>query len=333
MTQQLHPWGDIKAKFEKCTLLLGNGASMAVWKKFSYPSLYDYARDADMLSSEDQAFFDSANTRNFEQVLSNLKISQETCKILNLPHELIEARYNSIRDALVSAVNDIHVDWRRIASISVLSKIRKILKEYKFIFSTNYDLLAYWSRMKESNGKGFTDYFFNGTDFDITNTEIWKDDVTSILYLHGALHLYVDPLRGSTHKHIHNPAGYNIQQLFSLRKGVPLFVSEGSSTDKLRSINRSDYLSFVYQKFIDNRLPVVIFGQSLAKEYDNHILSAINSWKGHSVPVAISIYPSGDALADQKRMTDLALELRAVSPIFFDSRTHPLGAPDLQVSP
>lgn len=332
MSHTLNKWDDIKSTFQDSTLLLGNGASMAVWKKFGYQSLYDYAVKNGMLTKQDEAFFKLAETTNFEQILSNLKISEETCRILGLSTADIKKRHDSIRNSLANAVNDIHVDWAKLSATATLDKICVALRAHKYVFSTNYDLLVYWSRMSASAGKGFTDYFFNANgEFDITNVTIRSAAVTRVLYLHGALHLYVDPMTGITRKHINAGTGNNIQSLFSANSGVPLFISEGDSKNKLMSIYRSDYLSFVYQTFVNNKLPTVIFGQGLVKKFDQHIISAINSWKPNAIPVAVSIYPSGDGLVDQKRMTELALELRDVSPIFFDSRTHPLGAADLEV--
>lgn len=57
-------------------LLLGNGASIAVWQPFSYPSLYDHALSADVadpLTPADAALFDAFGTRNFELVLGAIK--------------------------------------------------------------------------------------------------------------------------------------------------------------------------------------------------------------------------------------------------------------------
>lgn len=56
---------------------------------------------------------------------------------------------------------------------------------------------------------------------------------------------------------------------------TPLFISEGNSEEKLSSINRSDYLSFAYNKFSNHQGGLVVFGHLLS-ENDQHIVDVIN---------------------------------------------------------
>lgn len=69
---ELADWGRVVESDLRWTgILLGNGASRAVWDAFSYPSLYDRARsehvgDPLQAQAQDEALFDEFNTRNFE---------------------------------------------------------------------------------------------------------------------------------------------------------------------------------------------------------------------------------------------------------------------------
>ena len=91
------------------------------------------------------------------------------------------------------------------------------------------------------------DYFWGeGQEFDVTDTET-SGTATKVLYLHGGLHLYRLP-SGATIKR-KAEAGLSLLDLFGVpftEGAIPLFITEGTSQDKLASIHRSDYLSFAY---------------------------------------------------------------------------------------
>lgn len=80
---------------------------------------------------------------------------------------------------------------------------------------------------------------------------------------------------------------------------MPLFVNEGPSADKLKTIRSSDYLSFCYGKLLGHGEGLCIFGHALG-EQDNHIVHALRQAKPQLV--AISIYPRSKAfIQHQKR--------------------------------
>lgn len=109
---------------------------------------------------------------------------------------------------------------------------------------------------------------------------------------------------------------------------MPLFVSEGASKAKLRTIGRSPYLSFCLDSLRDDQENTVVFGHSLGDQ-DKHIIAALN--KGASREVAVSLYPrTKDQLNIQEkaRITHLLGENKLR---FFDSTTHPLGDPTLTI--
>lgn len=311
-----HPWSGV---------LLGNGASIAVWDGFKYPSLYETSLDRPEggLSAEDQALFESFQTHNFEAVLSALHTAEVICELLRIPHDDIRIRYDSIRQALIDAVNSVHVPWLSVPD-ETLRAIKRELLRYDWVYSTNYDLLVYWAVMIDSPD-GLKDYFWSER-FDVTDTEIW-DKVTKVLYLHGAIHLFRLE-SGETLKQ--RAEERNLLEVFAegdWRGALPLFIAEGSAEDKLRAIYGSDYLSFAFSRFADHGGDIVVFGQGLG-ESDEHLVNVMRGWPEKTIAISLR---SGDEDRIIERKAQLKRRLAKHALVFFDSTTHPLGDPDLRV--
>lgn len=327
ISSRLSHWDDLADEFEWTGLLVGNGASIAVSRDFKYSSLHNVARSDDLaqpLTATDVAFFDAMRTTDFEEVLSALSIAGNVATILEESTEQIDERYESIRQALVQAVRAVHVGWRYVPD-STLETIGRHLRTYEYVYSTNYDLLLYWSIMNRE-ARGFRDYFF-GESFDVTDTEIWDGRYTKVLYLHGGLHLYRSR-SGGTLKRAAGGSGVNLLDLFGMpyRGAVPLFVTEGNAEQKLRAIGRSDYLSFAYSRFQEHEGPLVAFGHSLGAS-DAHIVSAMANWE--EPIIAIGLMPTSSARLIERKAS-LRRQLRGRL-MFFDARTHPLGDASLNV--
>lgn len=247
--------------------------------------------------------------------------------------------YGKIRNALVNSVQAAHTDWTDFDASGNAVKICNALRAYKFVFSTNYDLLLYWSIMSDT--RGFVDYFFgkDGKDslFDITDTEIfhWNQNSTRVLYLHGALHLAYNPLSGRVKKINHDGTSSILDRFRTDTQLIPLFVAEGTWRDKLSAIYSSEYLSFALSQLSRNRSPVVIFGHSLNAESDKHLIDVIKSWRdalGNRLPIAISVFPgSGDHSIIEFKNT-LMSQLDHANLTFFDSTSHPLGDAALKIA-
>lgn len=328
---RLYDWNDInnRRNYRWTGVLIGNGSSIAVWNQFQYASLFSKAITDEVehpLSADDQALFAAlGNTTSFEQVLSSLITAKRVNQALGIRTHRIEARYESIKRALIETVRSLHIPWMAVPN-QVLLCIRNELLRYSYVYSTNYDLLLYWAIMHQNLG-GFVDYFF-GESFNLGNTEIWNRDATAVLYLHGGLHLY-RLQSGNTLKR-RAIDGRNLLDLFGepyYEGATPLFISEGGSKEKLSSINRSDYLSFAYNKFSNHQGGLVIFGHSLS-ENDQHIVDAINTW-GKST-IAISLLPDTERNIRQKKSW-LLVRMPDVEVYFYNALSHPLGSPDLRV--
>lgn len=317
----LEDWDDIDDG-DWPTLLVGNGASCAVSSKFAYVSLYAVAP----LTQDDRDLFDALGTTNFEEVLNHLRTASLICNQLGHTSGDVDDRYASIRDALINAVHAHHVGWPDVDTGDRLLKIRDALLAFDSVFTTSYDLVAYWAIMNAGTppGNGFGDLFWNASHaFDPFDTEPF-DDKTLVYWLHGGLHLY-RAASGETNKRTN--AGANLLATFASGNSVPLFVSEGTWQQKRRAIRRSDYLEHVYETFADTDGPLTVFGQSLG-DPDTHLVRAVR--RDPTREIAYSIYPTTQQATNLQR-AQVENHFPQANVTFFDSTTHPLGDPALAV--
>jgi hypothetical protein len=328
----LEDWSGIKDSFKHTSLLLGNGASRAVWDPFGYASLYDKACGMSdrPLSTESRALFDFLDhTRNFEQVLGLLGASQQVVAGLSMVDQgEILACYENVRDALIESVHAVHLPWAT-SLASNLMAIKAEFSNYDRIFTTNYDLIPYWAIMSGDGPASFKDFFVDGGIFD---GSLPAGNRIPVYYLHGALHLFKDSEK-QTRKHLRTDF-VNLLDLFkdSFSNGrTPLFVSEGTSADKMRSIRDSDYLSFAFDSLTSYRAPgpVVVFGHRLDPIFDDHLLQALHPNSPRRAAVSVYASSSEEIAACQLELKD---RLPAWQLSFFDSASHPLGAADRRVT-
>jgi hypothetical protein len=322
---KLLSWEAIRSK-DWTGILLGNGASIAVWDRFSYPTLLDVASGPAIkhpLSKKDLRLFETLDTRQFELVLFALGLARKVNGIFQLKTRPLKKAYDLIKRALIEAVHSVHIRWAD-TPVEVLMKIHDELRKYKFVFSTNYDLITYWAIMAHE-GAGFTDYFFSGA-FDPGNTEVWDEAVTRVLYLHGGLHLYRRQTGGTLKR---RASGMNLLDVFGqpYYDADPLFVAEGASADKLSVITGSDYLTFAFNTFGNHSGPLVVFGHSLGQT-DKHIIDVMQRWGKREI--AISLLPN-DRENLRRAQASLIEKLPGAQLYFFDATTHPLGSKDLKV--
>lgn len=328
----LFSWEKVAKRCHWDAILLGNGASRAIWDDFGYATLYAKAQSDTIdkpLTKEDVAIFDAMKTMNFELVMATLTATTTICGVLGIDCGILSERYESIRQALIQAVQAVHLPWSEAQKKPILKAIRDELCAYRSVYTTNYDLILYWAIMAEPKGEPFIDYFWSGY-FNPTDTDVYQEATkTKVLYIHGALHLY----RINSGQIVKRTATgtENLLDLFALpmeHGGIPLFISEGTSDDKLAAIHRSDYLAFAYKEFAAHSSPLVIFGHSLG-DSDAHLLTAMRKWRRR--PIAISVYPSTpeETVATKAR---IMRELPEADILFFDATTHPLGKSDLKIT-
>lgn len=316
-------WPDIKPEDWR-SLLLGNGFSINVWKRFAYTSLFDVATSGKVRPILDTTLFDKLGTNNFEEVLRALYHARIVDEQLNSPQrQEIEDIYSRTKKSLAAAVNLAHVPH----GFAGLPEINTAFRNFSRIYTTNYDLVPYWAIMHTDLWR-FKDLFWGQNNtFDPKDTNVNSDDICAIYYLHGAIHLVELP-DGKTKKLIGNGLA-TLSDLFDLEhpEHVPLFISEGTSDGKLSRIKRNDYLRFAFEKFQSEEGNLVVLGHSLHKDYDQHLTDALSS--SGLASIAVGVWPHQSAkqiIAFKSRLLD-ELDDKKVS--FFDSTTHPLGARQL----
>ena len=221
---------------------------------------------------------------------------------LRTPTAAATNAYAEVRQALIDTVNAVHcthtnvqVDLARIAAFS---------KAFKTIVTLNYDLTVYWAMLEGNSqyGNWFKDGFVGpGQSFDPgwarLRTPFNATGTSLVFFGHGSLILGTS-LSGSESKIV--TAGS--PNLFAAianqwQNGglAPLFVSEGTSAQKLQAIRRSPYLSTVHHQVLSSfgNKNLVAYGLSFAAN-DEHVLQALS--KAPPAKLAVSVHqPQGPA--------------------------------------
>lgn len=316
----IHDWDVLRRRGEWPLLLVGNGASCAVSDKFAYKRLLNVAN----LSADDLAVFRALKTANFESVLDYLRVAALVCEQLGHDRNDARSRYDSIKAALIEAINDHHIAWASIPP-GPLERFRGVLLDHDVTWSTSYDLVSYWAAMSEAPKPRarIGDCFWNDDGaFDPTNAEP-ASVMPMIYWIHGALHLY-RTRSGRTIKRTHRPGRTLLDLLGTRFRGVdlPLFISEGTARQKMREIRGSEYLSHAYTKLADSNEDLVVFGQAFGPS-DSHLVAAINRHGRRRIAYSVHARSNVEANAI---CAGIAQQFPRSRIRFFESGTHPLGS-------
>lgn len=353
MTAQLDPelatWESIVDKYEGGSILIGNGMSRNIWSRFRYGSLKDAAVEADIpnkLRPAHVKLFQELGTDNFEELLDALLTAQHVLDAIGTAEATglqpgVKGWYERIRKALIEAVHYVHVPHSSVPYENLVGFWEE-MRKYKTVYSTNYDLLIYWAMMAwaaegDNDTSSFRDFFSYWDEyydmphtFDLARAKSHRltQGRTDVMYLHGALHLFQLP--SETEGKLYGQYPDNILDLFydyAVTGTLPLFVSGGTAAEKRRLIKNSFYLEFCYNELEMDSSPLVIFGHSLG-ESDKHIRNAIDLTPGRKIAVSVS---RPDAREIIKRKAKVRQYFPGAEIEFFDSRTHPLGLPSLEI--
>jgi hypothetical protein len=318
---ELADWNQLQSALLCTGLLLGNGASLAVWKNFAYDSLFELAQTTrnKPLSATELALFKSMETENFEPVLSGLKVAMRVNAALTISSSSPRNRYFAIKEALIHGIRSAHIPWR-LMDAATISSISQELSQYATVYSTNYDLLVYWAVM---HGKQpFDDLFDEEAQFNLHRTA--EGNGTRVLYLHGGMHM-VKNFDGTARKLLSSESTLLGSFAVNALEDVPLFVCEGRSDDKMKIIRGSDYLSFCHSQLAQHQGALCIFGHHLGTQ-DRHIIEAV--LQARPKTLAISVLPRSDSfIQHQKRHYSALFDGTGIDLRFFDATSHPLGNP------
>ena len=146
------------------------------------------------------------------------------------------------------------------------------LAHFSTVFTLNYDLLLYWVNLekqllRDGFGLGKTNGAFHGPFSEGAHCHVYS--------LHGGLHLF-DNGSGEIMKAIDRGDGViaTITKTIASGRRFPVYVTEGSSSQKMRKINSVAYLRHCYDKLLENPAIMFVYGHS-ADENDAHIYNAI----------------------------------------------------------
>lgn len=324
----LSSWGEVARRAGWRALLFGNGLSQSVWRGFCYDSLYEQACQAGRLQRQDLGLFAQLGTSNFEVVLAALNAARTALRAFDSDGRVVDGHYRRLQRALGATVRASHVR-RQYVPDQILASIKAVMLRHDVVFTTNYDLLAYWAMGYEEAYGHLADLFWSTgahgpCQFDAANARL-REGATPLYYLHGALHLVVHG-DGTSRKLTRTPPETLLDKfeapIEADPRARPLLVTEGAAKEKLRAIRDNAYLSHAYRKLCACELPLVVFGSSLGPG-DRHLVAAINAHPER--PVAVSI------MAGLDRPERFALEaqfrgrLQTHDLFFFDCTTHPLG--------
>lgn len=320
-------------RYSKVHCLLGNGFSISCRPDiFLYSRLFERADFRNLSTSVGRAF-EALGTQDFERVIKALKDCSALVSVYSSDSALSEALLmdaNGLREVLVRTIAASHPAWPGDISDAEYSSCRRFLSNFSTVYTLNYDLLLYWAFMhdKDETSLKSDDGFRNHDYEDETGYVVWEAETSrqqNIWYLHGALHLFDSGVEVQKYTWVKTGQRLIDQIRSALEKDFyPLFVSEGTSAEKLERIRHSDYLAKAKRSFSAIGGALFIHGHSLAAN-DNHFLKAIE--KGKISHLYIGLY--GDEFSsgnkEIKRRADTMIANRAksrpLSVTFYDSAT------------
>lgn len=277
MPFDINQWANIAGNYRD-TILLGNGASIAVSPRFSYESLLQHALARDWITNDVKQLFEFFRTNDFELVLRLVWQASNVNRSLQIPDERTYQAYIRVRECLIQSVRDIHPEHNEIAL--ALPSLYGYLKNFDTVISLNYDLIVYWIMtygFSVEDQHSFKDCFLNGVfdgDWQRFRQPIGRDRTTTLVfYPHGSLIFCRDIVEAEYKIHGNgNALLESILRLWQNETALPLFVSEGIQQQKINSICNSYYLSTVYREVLNSpKTALVIYGWGFG-EHDLHLL-------------------------------------------------------------
>lgn len=320
-------WPELANNFKEADLLLGNGFSINLHGHFNYKSLFqEFLKKR---TPSERRIFESFGTHNFEQIQEILLSAKRVNEIFNIAKNdrTIDEAIRLLKNGLIESIKNNHPSSKKIDA-NQLQKLSTQLNKFGDIFTLNYDLFLYHiilkmkdKSVKENSIAPYSDYFWEEYDEQFLQFMDYEEyHPKYIYYLHGALFLF--KISPDTFKLRRSGAPIELVEMIGevVNRGtMPLFVSEGGYKEKLKAIERSNYLSFCYETLKESEKPLVIFGASL--KYDKHIIKAINHKKSKR-KLAISIH-IGDKSTNKlaAEISRFKKDFKGHKIYFFDSET------------
>ena len=135
-------WNEIKDDYKNGSLIIGNGASMALHSKFGFNSLKQEAEKLELFNEDIVKLFEEFDTTDFELILRLVWHAKLINKHLGIIDQKIDSAYNNIKNALIRVVKEVHCEHAEI--FDQLPQLYQFTKQFRTIVSLNYDLILYW---------------------------------------------------------------------------------------------------------------------------------------------------------------------------------------------
>ena len=330
--EKLADWNYIRHRFDH-TIVLGNGASIAIDQCFAYASLYEEASKRLLLDAPLGGLFERYKTTDFEFILSILWRTHQINDLFKVHDDEVAKAYSLLREALIQTVQQVHVGYA--AAVDHLPAIGRFLRQFKNVISLNYDLLTYWAMLNTNQSLGgawFKDCFIHeGRAFEDDYEWLRKpygkvSGTTLVFYPHGNLILATDILGRET-KIVSDEKTDLLETIvnrWSVTDATPLFVSEGTSTQKLQSIHRNGYLRTVYNNVVQDlgeNAAICVYGWSMSSQ-DQHLLEALG--KNKPKHLAVSVYTGSDPQVfcnEVRARLEKTYGFKYTNIVFFDSQS------------
>jgi hypothetical protein len=297
---------DALAKLESVSpkhALLGNGFSRACRNDiFAYAKLFEQA-DFSRLSPCARRAFESLGTTDFEVVMEALKRAAVLLRLYEPTQtplaEIFDRDADGLREVLVSAIAGSHPARPGDISGEQFGFCKQFLSNFKDSYTLNYDLLLYWALMQDQIGPAIPcDDGFRQPEYGPADWVTWDSSAheQNVYYLHGGLHIFEagPEIQKYTWCNTGLPLIDQIRAALRSEK-YPLFVAEGTATQKMSRIIRSSFLGRAYRAFENIGGALFAYGLSFG-DSDDHIIRAIVRCKVRHL--AVSLFGPADSSAN-----------------------------------
>ena len=291
-------------QFSRRHVLLGNGFSIACRPDiFLYGKLYEQANFSKLSPTAKKAF-EALETQDFERVIKALRDTKLILEAYGCAQQsflnTLQSDADGLRELLVETIAHSHPAWPGEITEAEYAACRAFVSNFNTVYTFNYDLLLYWAQMHTEEGVGpSSDDGFRKSDIDYDAAYVvWEPSQSheqNTWFLHGALHVFDTGTEIQKYTWANTGVRLIDQIRNALSKGFfPLFVSEGTSAEKLERIRHSDYLAKAYRSFSEITGALFIYGHSLA-DSDEHYLKRIEKGKLAQIYIGLHGDPSSNS--------------------------------------
>ena len=227
-------------------ILLGNGFSRSFDENFSYYSLTNIS--------------DPLLKKLIKQYEYNPEIAMQYVDEYK-NKDNIPIKKNDIKKDILNKLIDLHP--RSVFSMDlryIQSCYDNLLRHFDKIYTTNFDLLLYIITLQlaflTTKQKTLIDGFYNGREHIDLRKFIYrgktiKSKKASVLYLHGALHIFIDKIE----KEYYNP-------LFETNEISKLYIDDPRTVYRYTSNNNKEFLINQIKVKLETELPLTVFAES-----------------------------------------------------------------------